>query len=72
MVSLFGSAAAADFGFQLRWSKFTPDGPPNSPRAFSGFPSAVVTTEYVSPGALHLPGARFVSDVVGQKSLCAA
>ena len=39
------SAAAADFGFQLRWSKHMPNGPMNPSRGFLGFPSSVVTTE---------------------------
>lgn len=51
MLLLAGSAAAANFGFQLKWSKFTPDGPLKPPRAFLSVPSAVVTTEYVAPTA---------------------
>ena len=39
------SAAAANFGFQIRWSKLTPNGPLNPPRAFKEVASAVVTTE---------------------------
>jgi hypothetical protein len=39
------SAAAANFGFQIRWSKLTPNGPLNPPRAFKEVAAAVVTTE---------------------------
>jgi hypothetical protein len=44
-IILPSSAAAANFGFQLRWSKLTPNGPLNPPRAFKAVASAVVTTE---------------------------
>jgi hypothetical protein len=47
LTDVYISAAAAAFGFQLKWSKSTPNGPMTPPRSFLGFASAVVTTECV-------------------------
>jgi hypothetical protein len=54
LMAVYISAAAAAFGFQLKWSKSTPNGPMNPPRNFLGFASAVVTTEWVLDDAANV------------------